>query len=518
MKAASLGLLLVLGVLPVLASLSGLVVEPAAAWDALLQERVWRLLGQTLALGSCVALASALIGVPVAARLASATGPWGRRLAWLLPLPLILPPWICGVAWLEALPLTGFFGAVFLLTASLWPLCALFALRGFRVAARGAQAARLLRGPREAFWRIELPLAGPSILAGTLLVFAFAVTDFSVVDLLSFTTPENFVVLPSEVFQRWDKERSTAGAASMTLLAALPTLLALAAAFKLEARHAGSLRGQAPVTIPARRWSATSVVATLGLIVSLAVPVGVLLGWAVQVEGPAAVLGAARASILTSVGVALASASGVALLGVALARLSLRTSARRAHWLLMLIVLPLAVPGVSFGVGLIRVWGRWLPDLVAPLGDSAVAGVDAFAESPGLLVLAFVGRHVPLAVLAARALLLRQDPAPFQAATLVERSPLQRWWRIDRPLLAPALGLAFALGYLLAMRELDLVVLPRAGADTYSHYIFSMVHNGSDRVTALLCLTLVCLVLLPAGLAQAFGVKGVDCEPADGEP
>lgn len=501
MKAASLALLLLLSGLPVLASLSGLVAEPAAALESLTSARVLGLALRTVGLGLAVALCSCLVGVPVARLLARRRGPVASTLAFLLPLPLILPPWVAGVAWLRALPLSGATGTVFLLTASLWPLAALFALRGFRSAARASEVAALLRGPREALRRVELPLALPSILSGALLVFVFAITDFAVVDLLSFTSPEPFAVLASEVFQRWDKEQSTAGAAALTLLAAAPALLALFGVLRLERRQRGRARGQAPMSVPPQRWGAGAWLAAVGLLLSLAVPVAVLVEWASALEEPGPVIAAARPALFTSLGWALLSASGVALLGVFLARRTLEAKRHEETLLMALVLLPLAVPGVSFAVGLIRVWGAgW-----NPLSEAVYA-------SPALVILAFLGRHLPLGVLAARSLMQREDPAPLQAARLVERPWVQRWWTLQRPLLAPALGLGFALGYLLAMRELDLVVLPRAGADSYSHYIFSMVHNGSDRVTALLCLLLVGLVLLPAGVARMFGVRGVDCE------
>ncbi|GJM20781.1 MAG: hypothetical protein DHS20C15_06960 [Planctomycetota bacterium] len=505
MKAASIALLLLLGGLPVLAAMGGFLSEPSAAWEALTSARVLGLALRTLGIGVLVALFSSALGVPVARLLARAQGRTASTLSFLLPLPLILPPWVAGVAWLRALPLSGFSGTVFLLTASLWPLSALFALRGFRSAARAAEVAELLRGPRAALRRVELPLALPSILSGALLVFVFAITDFAVVDLLSFTSPEPFAVLASEVFQRWDKEQSTAGAAALTLLAALPAMLALWGVLRLERSQRGHARGQAPVRQRSERWGPASWAAALGLLLSLAVPVVVLVQWAWQLEEPASVLAAARPALFTSLGWALISGALVALLGVFVARRSLAASPREEALLMALVLLPLAVPGVSFAVGLLRVWGSPLN----PLGD-------AVYTSPVLVLLAFLGRHLALGVLAARSLLLRDDPAPMQAAALVERPWLQRWWSLQRPMLMPALGLSFALGYLLAMRELDLVVLPRAGADSYSHYIFSMVHNGSDRVTALLCLALVALVLIPAGVARLMGVRGVDCSERDG--
>ena len=58
-----------------------------------------------------------------------------------------------------------------------------------------------------------------------------------------------------------------------------------------------------------------------------------------------------------------------------------------------------------------------------------------------------------------------------------------------------------------------MVVLVPAGSRTLAHVIFSMVHIGSDSVTAVLCLTLFALVLVPAVVGRLLGVPGVDCRP-----
>jgi ABC-type Fe3+ transport system permease subunit len=157
---------------------------------------------------------------------------------------------------------------------------------------------------------------------------------------------------------------------------------------------------------------------------------------------------------------------------------------------------------VLFAVGVLRVWHH----PANPLGE-------ALYRSPWLLVLALAGRFLPLGVLAARALLLRQDPGPLEAARLLGPGPLRRWLAVDLPLLAPATGLACALGYVLGLRELDLVTLVPAGNGTLLHQLYSMVHIQSDDTTALLCLLLFVLVLVPAVALRLLGVPGAGRPP-----
>ncbi len=497
-------LALILGLAPLLAGLLDVLTTPEALADVF-NARVLSLWGGTVLLGLATAASSMLVGVPVGWTVARC-----QRTGWvgaLLPLPLILPPWVVGVAWTEAAPLSGFWGAVFLLTTSLWPLVALFAVRGFRSTTRAGETARLFRG-RSASWRqVELPLAMPSILSGTLLVFVFATTDFGVVDFLSFSSPEPFVVLSSEIFQKWARVQSGAGAAAVSVPAILSSLLALAGILLLESRHVGRFRGALPRAPQFQRMGVGRGLGLLALAAVTAVPLVVLAGWALRGETVLAPIAAHRDKIVLSVLVAAATGALIAGLGVKLARLTLEWGPRRGGRLLALLLLPLAAPAVTFAVGEIRLWNH-------PLNPLS----DLIYPSPLLLVLALTGRLLPLGVLVARAVLVRQDNLPFAAARLAGRGGWERWCRVDLPMLAPATGLAFSLGFLLSMRELDMVVLVPAGSGTLAHVIFSMVHNGSDAVTAVLCLTLVALVLVPAAVARLLGVPGVDCEPPGGVP
>jgi len=380
-------------------------------------------------------------------------------------------------------------------------------VRGFTSAGRAADVATLAVGARRSWWRVELPMAGPSILSGALLTFVFAITDFAVVDFLSFADPEPFVVLSSEIFQKWARLESGAEAAAVSTAAIVPALLALMGVLWVERSQRGRQRGQGREQGRAERPGVWSVVGLVLVVATMVVPTVVLCTWCLEAEDAAAILGAARDSVFQSLSVALATGASVAVLGVLLARLTLSWSPARSTVLLALILAPLAAPSVMFAVGEIRLWNH----PANPLADWVY-------PSPVLLVLALTGRYLSLGVLTARALLLRQDEGPYLAEQLVPRPFLSRLFVVRLPMLAPAMGLAFSLGYLLSMRELDMIVLVPAGSGTLAHRIFSLVHIASDETTALLCVTLVALVLLPLTAVRLLGVPGVDCGPQDRRP
>ncbi len=497
-------LLLLLGVAPLVAALAALTGAGSEAWSALLSERVMHLLLGTAALGVATALVCAAVGVPVGRALARRRTRLTGLLAMLLPLPLILPPWVAGLAWARLVRLSGFWGAVALLSLSLWPFVALFALRGFRAAGRAGDAAALARGRAAAWLSVELPLALPSILSGMLLVFLFAVTDFGVVDFLSFNVPEPFTVLSSEIFLKWGRLESAPTAAVVSLPALLLGALALLGMLAIEPRHRGRYRGLPAGSGESLPGSKAGSVGLLAVTAAMLLPLVVLCVWASRNPDPLGTLSDpdivhdALRSMYTAAGAGLL----LAILGVAAARVSLRLSARGETLLLLLALVPLAAPGVLFAVGEIQLWNAsWNPF------------AEVLYRSPVLLVMATGGRYLCLGMLAARALWLRQDPGPLEAARLSGRSWPVRWLRVELPLLAPAAGLACALGYLFSLRELDIPSLVPAGNATLVRRIYGLVHITSDDQTALLSLLLVALVLVPVVAARLLGVPGVDCGP-----
>ena len=497
--------LLLIGAVPVVASLLPLADAPAAAFSEMLSLRTLWLVGRTALLGLVATCGALLLGVPAGRLLARRPGGLAAAVAVLLPLPFVLPPWMAAMAWARHVELSRFWGAVALLVNALWPVVALFALRGFQQAASSGDAAALARGRWAALWRIELPLALPSLLSGALLCFVFAVTDFGVVDFLSFNVPEPFTVLSSEVFLKAGRLESAPEAAAAAVPALLLSGVALAGLLLLERRGAGHLRGAGAAPAPVRGWAGALVL--VGLAFLAVGPVVELLGWAARHAGWRTTLSEVGDDVTRSVLVALTTGACVALLGVAVARVGRRLPAAGEAALLALVLLPLAAPGVLFALGEVRFWN-------SPLNPLA----EWMYTSPALLVLAGTARFLPLGVLATRALLARQDEGPSEAARLAGRGWLLRWRAVELPRLLPAAGLAAVLGYLLSLRELDINHMLPAGNATLIRYLYGVVHTGSDDKTAFLAVLLAALVLLPALAARLLGVPGVDCGRERADP
>jgi len=135
-------------------------------------------------------------GIPLAWLLARRQFPGKELLAGLTSLPLVLPPTVLGYyllvvlgnqspvgRWLESLGYPLVFtwrGAALAAAVAAFPLMAQTARAGFEgVDLRLEDIARTLgRSNFYIFWRVTLPLAWRSILAGTAITFARALGDF----------------------------------------------------------------------------------------------------------------------------------------------------------------------------------------------------------------------------------------------------------------------------------------------------------------------------------------------------
>jgi len=167
--------------------------EPAA-WQRLLQARLWQLLGNTLLLVVAVTCGALVTGVSMAWLTERTDLPGRNVLRAMLALPLAIPAYIGGIVHLALLrprgglillaleeiigrpvatpsPL-GFWGAAFILTLFTYPYVYLLSGAAFRsLHASLEEAARSLgRTPWQTFWQVTLPALRSGLMAGALLV------------------------------------------------------------------------------------------------------------------------------------------------------------------------------------------------------------------------------------------------------------------------------------------------------------------------------------------------------------
>lgn len=223
----------------------------AVPFAALLQRAPWSDLGElvgrpivtdALRLSILTAFAatgiSLVVGVPLAWVLARLRFPGRSATRALITLPMVLPPVVGGAALLFAFGRRGLLGAPvydatgFLLPFSAWgvvaantfvamPFLVLTVESGLRAAdLRFEDAAATLGASRWAiFWRVTVPHAAPSIVAGSVLCWARALGEFGATVTFAGNLQGRTQTMPLAVFLALESDRDAAIALSLLLIA-----------------------------------------------------------------------------------------------------------------------------------------------------------------------------------------------------------------------------------------------------------------------------------------------------------
>lgn len=435
------------------------------------------LLGRSLLLALLAAAISLGLGTLLAALLACRNLPLRPLWRPLLLVPLLVPPYLNAIAWVELCRRLGL-GADF---PNRLPMAALVLGLGYvplvlypglialeRLGASLHDAGRLARGEAATWRRVALPLAAPFLLTGAALAFLLALGEFGVPSLLG----QNTVAV--EVFALIDGYHDLAAAAR----AALPLWLVAVAVVLLLARRAPAILAPQPgpparLRLPDRlRLPAGLLVTALATLLT-GLPLTVLLAMAGRPQAFLLAWWEAGADILSSLAVCFPAALLAMLLGLLVGR--------SGPLPLVLLVSPPAL----LGLGWLRL--DLLPEAVYAAGGLLALGLAwRFLALPGgLLQAAFQSQPSSLAE-SARLVRAR----PWRALYL---DPHRRTWR-----------LAFSLVFAFMMGELTLsLLLTPAGMGTLSQRIFNLYHYGRPELVGALALTLIALVLTPLVVDQA---------------
>ncbi|MEM9347803.1 MAG: iron ABC transporter permease [Planctomycetota bacterium] len=245
--------------LPVLVVLYSLTQDSQGDWAHLAETRLPGYLKNTAIIAVSVCAICAVVGTTTAWLVTTCDFPGRRLLAWALILPLAVPAYLAAYAYTDLLQFAGpvqawlrdtygwgrgdyWFpdlrtraGAIVILSATLYPYVYLAARTAFvEQSANAMEAARTLgRGPWHAFLTVALPLARPSIAAGTALVLMETLADFGAVDYCAVDT------LATGVYHTWRSlENPTAAAQLASMLLGIVVLaIAIETIARRRARH-----------------------------------------------------------------------------------------------------------------------------------------------------------------------------------------------------------------------------------------------------------------------------------------
>jgi iron(III) transport system permease protein len=458
-------------------------------------------LGRSVLLAVVVTGVSVAVSVPMAWLTARTDLPGRRTWAVLAALPLVVPSYVGGFVLVSALgprgmlqgalepwgverlpEIYGLPGAALALTLFSYPyvfLTVRAALRGMDPALE--EAARSLgSGSWTTFLRVTLPQMRPAIVAGSLLVALYALSDFGAVSLLQYDT------FSREIYIQYRSafDRTPAAILALMLVALTAAILLLEGRTRGRGRYdqRSAARPGALAALGRWRWPALFFCGVV-VVAALAVPVGVLAFWLVRglAEGePLRPLWNAAWSSVYASGLA---AGVVAIAALPVAVLAVRFPGRGSRFVERMTYLGYALPGIVLALSLVFFGANYAPWAYQTLG---------------MLIFAYAVHFLPQAVGATRAALLQVSPSVEEAARGLGRGPAGVLATITTPLAGSGILAGAALVFLTTMKELPAtLLLSPTGFETLATRVWGATTDAFFARAAAPALLLIALSAVP---------------------
>jgi len=220
--------------------------SPGTLWDTLLDDAVYLSILLTVWAALLATVAGLLLGVPLAYLLARHKFKGKRLLESLIDVPIVIPHSAAGIALLFVFGRQQIFGSLFgemgirfvdslagIVVAMLFvsvPFLIDSARDGFKaVDVRLEKVARTLgASPWRTFFRVSLPLAWRTILSGSIMMWARAMSEFGAILILAYHVPflgEHPTVAPILIYERFNNFGLDAARPIAVLLIAISTIV-----------------------------------------------------------------------------------------------------------------------------------------------------------------------------------------------------------------------------------------------------------------------------------------------------
>ncbi len=503
--------------------------------EALQSRSVARALWNSLESASLSALLALVAGTAVALVLGLTDTRFKGAFAFLLLIPMMIPPHVTAIAWVQALgpsspllqalglapgigsthPLYSREGVILLLGIQHAPLVFLVVLAALRSLPREmSDAARVSgAGPWRMVRRVVLPLLAPTLIAGYALAFVSALGNFGIPALLGI--PARYTTLPVLIWRRL----ASFGPSVLTDMAVIASLVAVIAIVAvilqmwLSSWRRNALIGppQPPLDIRlgrVRPWVELALI--LIILTTLILPVTALFATAlvptygVQLTVETVTL-ANFSEILFRQSVTLRAFANSTLIAAAaagllagLAILVARYTAAKTKGLRRigtgmsaLAEMTYAIPGLVISVVFILAFIKPLPVLDVSIYNTL-----------WIILFAYLCAFFSIALKPVSAATLQLDPALDEAARVAGAGYLKRLIRITVPLILPAAVSGAILVFLTAYNEVTVsALLWSSGTETIGTTIFNYEDGGyTTLASAMAAVTVVATVFLMLAL------------------
>src|SRR5437764_711084 len=366
---------------------------------------------------------------------------------------------------------------------------------------------------------ITAPLVAPAILSGTLLAFVNAIALFGSQAIIGL--PGRISTLPTRIYALFDypPEYGLASALSLVFVVLTVAALYLQRAFLARRSYvtlAGKCSRPALMQLGAFRWVVFGFVVTI-FIISIVAPYSTLIAvsfsksWGLEFWKNLTLANyrfilfdynLTQRAIGNSLLLATIAATLAVLLGAVIGWIDLRTRIPGRRLLDYFSLIPLGLPGIVVAVALIQFW---LAMPVALYGTLAI------------LLLAYVGRYIPLGVRAANASLRQVDPSLEESAQILGASWGTVMREITLPLIRPGLFAGWLLVFVPVIQELSAsILLFSSSSITLAVAIYNLYETGYIEPVA--ALAMVNMLIIGTAIFVAYRIGGTRATPGSLAP
>lgn len=485
----------------------------------------WVALFNTLAISLGATVIATGFGVPLGWLFARSNVAGSAVLENLAQLPIFIPPFVGAIAWvLLGAPRIGLLnvalrtmdlpqildvythsGMAWVIGLYLAPYVMMIVAGALRSMDPSLEEAGRVAGlgSFKTAWRITLPLVAPAILSGAVLAFSIAIGLFGTPVVLGWS--RQILVLTSRIWVASQAVPSDYGVMAVLALY-LMALSSLAMAIQrklLGNRSFTTVSGKGfrarAVALGKWRWPLTGL-ALLYVLLTVIAPVAVLVAAAASTYVWSGKYTTANLHDMTSpevwftlynsTWISIASATLATALGIAIAYLASRTKLVGRHALEYIVLLPVSVPGIAFGVGVMFLWLR------IPLDVYGTAWI---------IILGFVGRFTAYAVRSISSNLVQVHPELEESARVAGYGWMRTFGRITLPLIAPGILAGWVLLFSFFMTELSMVILLYSTESrTFSVLSFEVWNVGDLAKLSALSLLQLVIGLSVTALVRSF--------------
>lgn len=359
---------------------------------------------------------------------------------------------------------------------------------------------------------ITMPLVAPAVLSGTLLSFVNGIALFGSQAIIGL--PGRIVTLPTRIYALFDYPPEYGLASALSLVFVVLTVAALYLQRSFLARRsyvtlAGKGTRPQVIELGPLRW-ALFAFAVVMFIIAVVAPYATLIAvslsksWGLDFWKGLTLANykfilleynVTQRAIVNSLVLATLAATIAVMLGAVIGWIDLRTSIPGRKFLDYASLIPLGLPGIVMAVALIQFW------LAMPL---------ALYGTLMILLLAYVGRYIPLGVRAANASLRQVDSSLEESAKILGASWLTTMREITLPLIRPGLFAGWLLVFVPVIQELSAsILLFSSSSITLAVAVFNLYETGYIEPVAALAIVNMVIIGIAIALAAKLGGGGV---------